>query len=297
MKPITVFTPTYNRANLLQRLYKKMQAQTDKNFIWLIVDDGSTDNTCEVVNSLLSNTAIEIQYLYKQNGGKQSAVNAALEACQTEWFAFCDSDDWYLDNTIEKMNLMCKNIESSNTVSGIVARRGDENLQCKFFPLIKEKEMVIDLPTLYEKYKFHAETCAVFRTSSLREAKYPVIADRFIPESYMFDKYSQKYKVIFINEVWSISKYLPDGLTAQSNKLYHNNPLGVMYALIQATRTQYGFKRNVKNLISLFCWRKMYPQICTEETPLIRWECVLFAVSGYIFARLTKQPSWIWKKD
>lgn len=290
---LTIFTPTYNRAELLKRVYEKLKCQTEKNFVWIIIDDGSSDNTSDTVEKWIEESEFNIQYIYQENAGKQRAVNTALEHCITRWFAFCDSDDWYLPDTVAEMRIRCEQLDSNKKVCGVVARRGNENKECKVFPKIVKDEMIINLPKLYEKYKFHAETCAVFKTESLKFAKYPYIEDKFIPESYMFDKYSQKYDVLFVNKVWSVTEYLPDGLTVQSSKLYHNNPIGVFYALRETTNTNYGMRKNIKNLISLRSWMYLYDINEKINCNLI----TRFIVeAGFLIAKQLKKPNWIWNK-
>lgn len=290
MEWLTIFTPTYNRAKLLNRLFEKLSNQTEKNFVWLIVDDGSVDNTQKVVESFTRIADFRIQYVFQKNAGKQRAVNTGLDQCTTPWFAFCDSDDWYLPNTVQEMKKKCQLIDGEK-VCGVVARRGNENGKCKVFPKIVQKQMVVNLPMLYQKYKFHAETCAVFLTDAIKYARYPQIEDKFIPESYMFDKYSQKYDVLFVNEVWSISEYLSDGLTIQSTKLYHDNPMGVLYALKEATNTNYGMIKNIKNRISLSLWQEIYSigDGNFEKNIIVR--------IGVLIAKVIKKPNWIWKKE
>jgi len=82
MKKITIFTPTYNRRNLLGRLYESLKTQTNKNFVWLIVDDGSSDNTEEIINKYKKEKVVDIQYFYKENGGKHTALDFAHAHCK-----------------------------------------------------------------------------------------------------------------------------------------------------------------------------------------------------------------------
>ena len=103
MKEITIFTPTYNRLYSMKRLYRSLINQTNKDFIWLIVDDGSTDKTEEYVREWINNNKIEIRYLYQKNQGKQVAHNLAVENCNTDFFICVDSDDYLTNNAVEIM--------------------------------------------------------------------------------------------------------------------------------------------------------------------------------------------------
>ena len=102
-KRITVFTPTYNRGDLLHRCYESLLRQTNKQFEWLIIDDGSVDNTKQVVEQWMQENKIEIQYVYKENGGLHTGYNTAIEHMETELSVCIDSDDWLPDNAIELM--------------------------------------------------------------------------------------------------------------------------------------------------------------------------------------------------
>ena len=103
MIKITVYTPTYNRANLLQNLYKSLLQQTYRNFEWLIIDDGSTDNTKQVVNGFISQGIIDIRYFYKQNGGQHTALNMGIEKAEGTLLMDVDSDDYLTDNALERI--------------------------------------------------------------------------------------------------------------------------------------------------------------------------------------------------
>ena len=104
MKTLTVVTPTYNRADLLKNAYRSLAAQTCRDFVWMIVDDGSTDDTESAVESFAKEGSVEIVYLKKENGGKHTALNLAISELKTELVAFClDSDDEYLDDAVEKI--------------------------------------------------------------------------------------------------------------------------------------------------------------------------------------------------
>lgn len=293
---ITVFTPTYNRSSLLLRVYKKLCKQTSKNFIWLIIDDGSTDGTASLVSKLITRRKINIEYYFQNNAGKQRAVNTALKLCHTPCFSFCDSDDWYLPETIHLFEKNYKKYRSYKRFCGIVARRGNQKMVCKNFSKIKlNEEFMINLPTLYTKYGFHAETCAMFLTEKLRECQYPEIEDKFIPESYMFDKLSQKYDVFFVNSVYSITEYLNDGYTKQSFKLYHNNPVGVYYALREAYYTNYGFIKNIKNGAVLLCWRKKY-RIYNMFFKKKNYIILFFSFLVFCICFFLRKPDWIWNE-
>ena len=122
---ITIFTPTYNRCNLIDNLYQTLLAQTKKNFEWLVVDDGSTDNTEKYFSELLSKQQpFPIRYLKQENGGKHRAINLGVKKANGELFFIVDSDDTLLPNAIEKINQWAESLDNSRKWCGIAGLRG-----------------------------------------------------------------------------------------------------------------------------------------------------------------------------
>ena len=117
----TLFTPTYNRHDTLCRLYDSIKKQSFKDFIWLIIDDGSTDNTKDLVQSFVSDDIIAIKYVYKENGGKHTAMKMALDMAETPYITFIDSDDELLPNTMEEFEKEWSRIEETG---------GGQNCNC-----------------------------------------------------------------------------------------------------------------------------------------------------------------------
>ena len=107
MKTLTVFTPTYNRAYLLPKLYRSLCDQTNKDFIWLIIDDGSIDNTEEIISQWIFEDKIDIKYHYKDNGGMHTGHNLAYKVIETELNVCIDSDDFMPDNAVELILTTC----------------------------------------------------------------------------------------------------------------------------------------------------------------------------------------------
>ena len=128
---LTIFTPTYNRATLLKILYASLVNQTNKNFVWLIVDDGSSDNTKQVVQDFINENRINIEYHYKQNGGKHSAMDLAHSICQTEFIACVDSDDYLTSNAVDEIYKDLQKINTENCVGLVYRRAKDKNTPFK----------------------------------------------------------------------------------------------------------------------------------------------------------------------
>ena len=187
---LTIFTPTYNRKELLKRAYESLKAQTCKDFCWLIVDDGSADDTASSVEEWTKEGIIPIEYLYFENGGKMRAHNRGVENCRTEWFLCLDSDDRLVPDAVEEI-LRCAGSPDTavgGSIAGIIAHKGrsdTELLSGVGFPKDVKRS------TLYGLYLkgFKGETTLVFRTDVLRRYPFPEIeGEKYVPEDYIYDK-------------------------------------------------------------------------------------------------------------
>jgi glycosyltransferase involved in cell wall biosynthesis len=122
---ITIFTPTYNRRQLIERLYQSLLSQTQKNFEWLVIDDGSTDNTENYFTDLLAKQQpFPIRYIKQENGGKHRAINKGVQNANGELFFIVDSDDYLTENAIEKINQWVATLDNSHKWAGISGLKG-----------------------------------------------------------------------------------------------------------------------------------------------------------------------------
>lgn len=224
---LTIFTPTYNRAYILPKLYESLIKQTNKNFIWLIVDDGSDDNTKGLVNKWIKESIINIEYIKQENQGKHIAHNTGVDNCKTELFFCVDSDDYLLENAVEDIYHDYCNIQDRN-IAGIVAIKMTKDRK----PIGTNMPVHIEyssLSDLYEKYKFKGDTALVFKTGILKKYKFPKInGEKFVGEEYIYCQIDEKYKLFISNSKYYICEYLDDGYTTNIFKLIANNPRGYM---------------------------------------------------------------------
>lgn len=226
MVPLTVFTPAYNRAELLGRCFESMKRQTNKNFIWLIIDDGSADNTRQVVDSWLQEPLdFTLRYIYKENGGLHTAYNEAIANIDTELCVCIDSDDYMPDDAVEKI-LSFWAANGSADVAGIVGL--DYDLQCNVIgdPLPDQKTVnLIDL--LVGKYAI----CNGDRTNVVRTELYKKYAPmRVFPGEKNFNPHylhlqiSMEYDFLVLNENLRFVDYQPGGMSDSMWKQYRNSP-------------------------------------------------------------------------
>ena len=247
-------TPTYNRANLLYRLYDSLKRQTNTDFEWLIVDDGSDDGTRDVVESFVFEKKIDVKYLYQENMGKAVAFNNGVVNAKGELFFCVDSDDFLEDEAVDKI-LMCVNNLQRDDIAGIIALKKDVdgNMLCDRFPRGLEYESTFKLSKFY---KCGGEWSLIFRTSVLRKFKYPEIkGEKFIPECIVYDKIAQKYKMFLLNEVITICEYQQDGLTNNIVANMLKNPTGYKIFYSQRIDMAYTFKKRLGYIIRYNAFR------------------------------------------
>ncbi len=211
----TVFTPTYNRAHTLPRVYECLCLQTFKDFEWLIVDDGSTDNTAELVSVWIKTKLIKIIYITQCNQGKHVAFNLGVKSANGKLFIPLDSDDTCIPQALERFHQRWDSIpkESRQTFTGVTCLCKDEQGVIVGGPLPVDvidgsfTETIIKLNRQGEMWGFH-------RTDILREFPFPVYAgEKFVPEGLVWNRISKKYKTRFINEALRDYYFSDDGLS------------------------------------------------------------------------------------
>lgn len=226
MVRLTVFTPAYNRADLLGRCFESMKRQTRKDFIWMIIDDGSTDDTRQVVESWQRQPLdFGIEYYYKENGGLHTAYNEAIAHIETELCVCIDSDDFMPDDAVEKILAFWEQ-NGSDEVAGIVGL--DFDLEGKVIgdPLPDQKTVnLIDL--LVGKYPIHNGD----RTNVVRTALYKKYApmkvfpgERNFNPHYLHLQISKEYDFLVLNENLRFVEYQPGGMSNSMLRQYRSSP-------------------------------------------------------------------------
>lgn len=234
---ITVFTPTYNRAYIIENLYNSLKNQTFKNFEWVVVDDGSTDNTEELFSKILGdNNAFTINYIKTDNGGKHRAINRGIKCAKGELFYIVDSDDFLPDDALEIIDRVEKTLpqEEKNKFAGVCGVKAFEEKK-----IIGDtfKGDYLDITQLERpKYGITGDKAEVFYTELLKKYPFPEFEnEKFITECVVWDKIAfDGYKLRFFNESVMICEYRDDGLSAQSSNLFHKNPKGFGLYLYQS---------------------------------------------------------------
>lgn len=254
---ITIFTPTYNRAYILPVLYQSLLRQTDKNFEWVIVDDGSSDNTEELVKNWIKEGKINsINYVKTTNQGKSLAINVGVQHAKGELFFIVDSDDYITDDAIEKIykKQSSTNMNQNFKVCGFCFKKRNYNSNVdltKFENEIPDFASSLELNYVYKQEQDKAE---IFYTEVLKNYPFPFLKNtKFIPEAFIWFKIANDgYKFAISEDAIYMCEYIEDGYTRNMNNLIKNNNKG--FALYYKSRLHYSeipFIVKLKSLIRL----------------------------------------------
>ncbi len=223
---ITVFTPTYNRAYIIGNLYESLKRQSFTDFEWLVVDDGSSDNTKELFDKWIQeDNPFEIRYVYKVNGGKHSAINKGLELANGELFFTVDSDDYLTYDAIEKINGWEKNLPKDKKYCGLAGNLGTSENET---PNNLFDADYFDGTSLNRYGIADGERAMVFYTEVHRKYLYPVFEnEKFMTEAVTWNRMANDgYYIRFFNDIIWIYEYMSDGLTKAGKSVFVNNPMG-----------------------------------------------------------------------
>lgn len=221
-KSITVFTPTYNRAHLLGNLYESLLKQKNKDFEWLIIDDGSVDETKELVEGWIAEGKVDIHYVYKENGGLHTGYNKAIELMDTELSICIDSDDCLVEDGIEKI-LIFWNKNKSEEVAGIIGL----DIDTKGTVIAGELPPVKTINPIYLlAAKENGDRKYVVRNDCYKKV-YPMPVfkgEKNFNPHYMILKLCREYEFLIYNEPLCVVDYQPDGMSANIYHQYLNSP-------------------------------------------------------------------------
>lgn len=258
---LTIFTPLYNRKDTIERLYRSLLKQKNReSFEWVIVDDGSTDGSGNLIEEFQKEKKIEITYKYTQNGGKMRAVNEGVKLAKGELFFIVDSDDYISDNCVELI-LKYAN-ELPEKLGGLIFRKLDiqtGKVSGKSFPnLVMDStpiEMVYNLGIIGDKAE-------IFKTELLRQNPFEVFeGEKFIPEATVWIKIGERYKMRYVDEPIYCFEYLEDGYTKNFYNLLKKNPKGFKKYYKEMLSYPIPFKNRVK-----FCIRYLQAWYYTFTT-------------------------------
>lgn len=306
MQTLTIFTPTYNRADLLPRGYQALLRQTSHDFCWLIIDDGSKDNTRELVRSWFESASmvekgdhirgvskdapwLQLHYCYKENGGLHTGYNKAIELMDTELCVCIDSDDYMPDDAVEKINDIWNSISDKTDVAGIVALDYYDNSSTPiggFFSKDRINCHVMDISSLLNH---RGDTKIVCRTE-LMKLHWPM--DVFEGEKnfnpfYYYLKIDEFYRYYIVNDNLCFVDYQDAGMTANIFNQYKNSPRSfACYREEILRQKRLPFTLRFKNAIhfgSSIMYTKEYYRLFRMPSPTMKLMAFPLSVLLHIF--------------
>mgnify|MGYP003299877234 CR=1 FL=1 len=221
---ITVFTPTYNRGYIIHKLYDSLCRQSFTNFEWVVVDDGSTDNTQELITGFIAEQKIRLRYFRQENAGKHIAINRGVQEAHGELFFIVDSDDYLTDDALEKMSYYYEQIKDNNDFAGISGVRvtpegrrigGELDFHVKDCSIID----------FCCKFGYSGDMAEAYKTVIMKQNPFPCIEhEKFCPEALVWNRIAKNHILRYTNEKIYICEYRNDGLTASIVKVRMKSP-------------------------------------------------------------------------
>lgn len=227
MALLTIITPTFNRARTLPRCFESLQKQTNKNFEWIVVDDGSTDDSAGVIEAFDSD-AFSITRLRKENGGKHTALNAAHPFVHGEYVLILDSDDYLTETAVDSILKSWNCYVLQEEIGMLIFLKGTDPASpvCT----VNDYEKPVDV-LRYRRKPIHGnDCCEVVRADLFLKYPFPVFSgETFIAECALWNRVGKTHQCVYINSVVYICEYLEDGLTKSGRILRIRNPRGGMF--------------------------------------------------------------------
>lgn len=254
---VTIVTPAYNRSKEIKNLFSSLCKQTRKDFVWLIIDDGSTDDTRTLIERYKADTTIgfSIEYIYKENGGKHTALNVAFREVKTELLFIVDSDDVLTSDAIATIYVDWEQIKDKG-LCGIGYLRGytENNVIGDNYPQDGEIDSFINV-----RYNrgVDGDKAEVWVTECLRDYQYPKgNGERFISESVAWIYLARKYDMLFRNKIIYITEYLEGGLTQQGRQLRFRCPENMAFGSLETMSRHFSFKMRIKQALLYIVYSK-----------------------------------------
>lgn len=251
---VTVFTPTYNRAYIIHNLYESLKRQSCKDFEWLVVDDGSSDDTEALFSKWQKEEyGFPIRYYKQPNGGKHRAINRGLDLAQGELFFTVDSDDYLTDDAVGKVIDWEQSLPGERKYCGVAGNLGtalDKTSNSLF------REAYFDGSALDRYRNIDGERAMVFYTDVHRKYKYPEFSgENFMTEAVAWNRMANDgYWIRFYNDIIWIYEYKEDGLTKAGSAVFLNNPTGYgLWLRERAAFLEYGYINKLKMLYTFMC--------------------------------------------
>lgn len=225
---ITIITPTYNRASNLKHLYETLIDQTVKDFKWLVVDDGSTDDTQQVIRTFIDDGQIDINYVKSENGGKHRALNKGIALIESQLTFIVDSDDYLPKDAIDTILQYHRKYNDTPNLCGYSFLRcfEDGSVNTAYF---KKDEEIASYRDIRINGNIGGDKAEVYFTDILKQFPFPEYeGEKFLPEDLVWMQMSGSYQMVHINKCIYIGEYLDGGLTKAGRAMKIHSPRGMM---------------------------------------------------------------------
>lgn len=295
MEIITILTPTYNRKDMLSGLYRSLQRQTQKDFLWMIVDDGSSDGTEKLIQEWMERGLISLQYYYQDNGGKHTALNRGVENIQSELTFIVDSDDILPENAVEIILRYHKKYKGTEGLCGYSFLRcyPDGRVNEGYYP---EDEQIDTYVNARINAGIGGDRAEVFYTEILRKYPFPVYeGEKYLPEDLVWVQMSGPYCMVHINQCIYISEYLEGGLTRSGRRMKIRSPRGMLLRAEIYLNDAAVNERTKWKMILLYV---IYGHFAGESSRMLmgrlkeKWRYIVGALPGWILYRVWKVKCW-----
>lgn len=273
---LTILTPTYNRVEFLPVLYESLKKQTNNDFEWIVIDDGSDDNTSTYMQSI-NESKFPVYYYYKENGGKHTALNFAHPYINGEIVCIVDSDDRLTIDAVDTILTEWKQYEYDEHI-GIISYQKGRDYDSPISESIGEPDVYIDDDIHFLVNKgVNGDRCEVIRTSLLRAYPFPVFnGETFMSEGWLWNHIAVNYKTVYRRLVIYKCEYLEGGLTKSGRKIRLLSPRGMMENCKSFFVEDVSFKIKLKELL-LFCVYALTSKLTVREVLRIS-ECPIRVV-------------------
>lgn len=253
MALVTVITATYNRAHTLPFLYESLRKQ-NKHLKWLVVDDGSTDGTEQVINGFEKDELLDICYIKKENGGKHTALNVGVREIDTPLTVIVDSDDTLLPNALDSIERIYDKYKNNKKIGFYTFLKCYSN--GKPVVSLERDEFVENYIDYRIKHERPGDMAEVFLSDILKKYKFPEFpGEHFISEDIVWIEIGKHFDSVYINKSIYECEYLEGGLTANDKSMKFASPLGSMMRGKQLMSVECGMKINIKGAIIYNCYQ------------------------------------------
>lgn len=299
MKKVAVITPVYNRAYIIEVLFRSLTRQTNCNFTWYVVNDGSSDNIREVIGTFIKDNKIEIRFFEKSNGGKHTALNYVIPEIDEDYAIIVDSDDYLVDNAVDVIIQKMSSLDSTK-ISGISFLRMHPDGKVIGNKYTNDGTIGNFISDKMNKNDL-LDKAEVFFTSWLKKFKFPEFPnEKFLFEDCVWIKMGLESDMLLCNTPIYICDYLEDGLTVNARKQKFSSPNGMIYRAILWMNNKISLKNNVRGLVlyqiyKYYCLEHNIKQITfLKQGDDVRCLCYVLYPFTSVFARYLLRK---WEKE